>query len=106
MGKYKPMDEAHTQALETRRRNAEARKALREAREAQEKQDKALILEALRAVLQDPEASSEQRIFAVSVLDNMQYYSLVPHALKYKGSDALIKDFARRVEAAQEAETN
>lgn len=90
---------------ETRRRNAEARKALREAREAQETQDKALVANAMRAVLQDPEASSEQRIFATAVLDNMQYYFLVPHALKYKGSDALIKDFARRVEAAQQKDT-
>ena len=93
-----------TEQLERRRANMEARKAAREAREAQEKADKALVLETLRAVLKDPEATTEQRIFAVSVLDNIQHYYLVPYDVKHpgEGSDALIADFAKRMEAYQE----
>ena len=93
-----------TQALTTRQRNKEARAAARAEREAQEKADKALVLEALRGVLQDPSATAEQRIFAVSVLDSIQHYYLVPYGVKHPGkdSDALIADFAKRMEAYQE----
>ena len=98
------MDKAHTQAQITRQRNKEARAAARAEREAQEKADKALVLAALRAVLQDPEATTEQRLYAVAVLDNMQHYYIVPYNVKHpgKGSDALIADFAKRMEAYQE----
>lgn len=97
------MDRVHEQAQITRQRNKEARAAARAEREAQEKADKALVLEALRAVLKDPEATTEQRNFAVSVLDNMQHYYLVPYDVKHPGkdSDALIADFAKRMEAYQ-----
>ena len=93
-----------TEQLERRRANMEARKAAREAREAQEKADKTLVLAALRAVLKDPEATTEQRLCAVAVLDNMQHYYIVPYNVKYPGdgSDALIADFAKRMEAYQE----
>lgn len=98
------MDE---QAKITRQRNKEIRAAARVEREAQEKADKALVLEALRAVLKDPEATTEQRIFAVAVLDNMQHYYLVPYNVKHarKGRDALIADFAKRMEAYQEKDS-
>lgn len=98
------MDKAHTQAQITRQRNKEARAAARAEREAQEKADKALVLEALRGVLRDPNATAEQRIFAVAVLDNMQHYYLVPYGVKHPGkdSDALIADFAKRMETYQE----
>lgn len=91
-------------ALETRRRNAATRKARREALDAERRQDKALVLAALRTVLQDPEATTEQRLYAVAVLDNMQHYYIVPYNVKHpgKGSDALIADFAKRMEAYQE----
>lgn len=93
-----------TEQLERRRANMEVRKAAREAREAQEKADKALVLETLRAVLKDPNATAEQRLYAVAVLDNMQHYYLVPYGVKHpgKGSDALMADFAKRIEAYQE----
>ena len=93
-----------TEQLERRRANMEARKAAREAREAQEKADKTLVLAALRAVLKDPEATTEQRLCAVAVLDNMQHYYIVPYNVKHPGkdSDALIADFAKRMEAYQE----
>lgn len=95
------MDE---QAKTTRQRNKELRAAARAEREAQEKADKALVLEALRAVLKDPEATAEQRIFAVSVLDSMQHYYLVPYDVKHPGKDSgeLIAEFARKLEAHQE----
>lgn len=98
------MDMMHEQAQITRQRNKAIRAAARAEREAQEKADKALVLEALRAVLKDPASTSEQRIFAVSVLDNMQHYYIVPYKVKYpgEGSDALIADFAQRMKAYQE----
>jgi hypothetical protein len=77
------MDESHKT---TRERNKAARDARRAAREAEERQDKALVLDALRAVLKDPEATTEQRLYAVAVLDNMQYYRFVPYGVKYRGA--------------------
>lgn len=75
----KPMTEA--EKAERRAKMAE-RKALRDAhqkeRDAQRKQDEALVLDAMRAVLKDPEATSAQRIYAVAVLENMQYYHFAP----------------------------
>lgn len=94
------MDKSHTQAQEARKRNAEARKAQRAAQAAEQERDKALILDALRAVLQDPEATTDQRLYAVAVLDKMKYYNFATH-----DSDALIADFAKRVEAAQKKDT-
>ena len=93
-----------TEQLERRRANMEARKAAREAREAQEKADKTLVLAALRAVLKDPEATTEQRIFAVAVLDSMGHYGFVPYDVKHPGKDSneLIAEFARKLEAYQE----
>lgn len=92
--------------IQRRERMAErkaARDAQRARRDAEERADKSLMLEALRAVLRDPEATTEQKIFAVTVLDNVQHYSLVPYSVKHPGtdSDALIADFAKRLEAYQ-----
>lgn len=96
------MDESHKKAQSTREHNKEARAAARAEREAQEKQDKALVLAALRAVLKDPEATTEQRIFAVAVLDSMEYYGFVPYDVKHPGKDSseLIAEFARKLEAS------
>lgn len=93
-----------TQALTTRQRNKEARAAARAERETQERQDKDLILAALRAVLRDPEATTEQRLYAVAILDNMQHYYIVPYNVKHPGKDcdALIADFVKRMETYQE----
>ena len=85
------------QARATRAANKAKREARRAAQAAERERDKALILDALRAVLQDPEATTEQRLFAVAVLDNF-----VPHDMRH--SDALILDFAKRLEAFQDAE--
>lgn len=69
----------------TRQRNKEARAAARAAQAAAEREDKALVLDALRAVLKDPEATTAQRLYAVAVLDNMQYYHLAPYGVRLTG---------------------
>lgn len=84
-GKCHNMDKAHIQAQITRQRNKAAREAQRAEREAQEKQDRILVLEALRATLKDPEATTAQCLYAVTVLDNMQHYHLVPYGVRYPG---------------------
>ena len=88
---------------ETRRRNAEARRAWREAQAAEREQDKALVLDALRAVLQDPETTAAQRLYAVAVLDKVQGYGFVPHDMR--NDSALVADFARLVKEAQKKYT-
>lgn len=94
------MDEAHKT---TRERNKAARDARRSAREAEERQDKAVVLDALRAVLKDPEATTEQRLYAVAVLDNMlQYYGFVPYGVKYQGSADKVAEFAAALQAKSE----
>ena len=99
------MDKAHEQAQTTRQRNAEARKARQAERYAQEKKDRALVLEALRAVLKDPEATTEQRLYAVAVLDSMESYHFIPYSMKNPGAGKsngeIIADFAKRMEAYQ-----
>ncbi len=71
------------QAKIIRQQNKAAREAARADRAAQEKADKALVLDAMRAVLQDPGAISAQRIYAVAVLENMQYYHFVPYDVRH-----------------------
>ena len=88
------------QARITRQQNKAIRDTARAEREAQEKADKALVLDALRAVLKDPEATAEQRVFAVATLDKMQYYGYVPYGVKYQG-DASIAEFAKELEVFQ-----
>ncbi len=91
------------QARITRQQNKAARDAAAAERAVQQRKDKAIVLDALRGVLQDPEATTEQRIFAVCTLDRMQYYNFVPYGVKpgKMDSDALIADFARKLEAYQ-----
>ena len=93
------MDEAHKT---TRERNKAARDARRAAREAEVRQDKALVLDALRAVLKDPEATTEQRLYAVAVLDNMQYYRFVLYGVKYQGSADRVAEFVSALQAKSE----
>lgn len=97
------MDKSHEQALETRRRNQEARQRQREAQEAEEKADKALVLDALRAVLKDPEATTTQRLYAVAVLDNMKYYHFAPYGVRYTG-DVDITPFKAALQEREETE--
>lgn len=92
-----------TESQITRQRNRAARNAARTEREAQEKADKALVLAALRAVLQNPEATPTQRLYAVAVLDNVLHYHLVPCGVEYPAgpdNDKITADFARQLKAA------
>lgn len=68
-----------------RQQNKALREARRAARAAEEQKDKALVLDALRAVLSDPKATTGQRLYAVAVLDNMQSYHFAPYGMKYPG---------------------
>ncbi len=93
------MDKSYEQAQETRRRNKEARQTQRVAREA----DEALVLEALRAVLKDPEATTAQHLYAVAVLDNMKYYHFAPYGVRYTG-DVDIAPFHAALQEREETE--
>lgn len=64
---------------EERKQRAEARKAAQAEAWQQERADKKLAAEAMRAILQHPDSSPEQLIFAVEVLDGLGHYSLVPY---------------------------
>lgn len=64
---------------EERRERAEARKAARAEAWQQEQADKKLAAAAMRAILQHPDSSPQELIFAVEVLDNLEYYSLIPY---------------------------
>ena len=77
------MTESQKQAQETRRRNKAAKEARERAHRAQEATDKPLMLDALRAVLRNPNSTPAQLIFAVSILDREQHYYLVPYGMKY-----------------------
>ena len=98
-----------TEQLERQRANAEARKAAREAREtarqAAMEQDKPLILEALRATLTATDATAKERLFALTALDEIMGYHIVPYGATRIMRDAdfaAIADFAKRMEAYQE----
>ena len=77
------MTDSQKQAQETRRRNKAAQEARQKEYWAQEAIDKPLMLDALRAVLRNPNSTPAQLIFAVSVLDNVKAYHVVPHGVKY-----------------------
>lgn len=64
---------------EERAARREAKRATEAARREQERADKRLAAEAMRSILQHPDSSPEQLIFAVEVLDSLEHYSLVPY---------------------------
>lgn len=65
----------------------EARKQARMEADAKrmtrEREDKNLVLTAMRSILSDHSATPSQRIYAFAVLDNMQYYHFAPYNLPY-----------------------
>ena len=67
---------------ETRRQRAEERKARRQERWEQEQADKAATVSVLREIRDNPEATTEQKIFAIVALDSMLYYNHIPRELK------------------------
>ena len=97
------MEKSHEKAKTTRERNKALREARKAAEAAAEQKDKPLVLEALRAVLTDPEATTAQRLYAVAVLDNMQGYNFAPYGAKYPGTDKDVATayFAKKLDALQ-----
>ena len=94
---------------EERKARAEARKAADRARWQQEREDRALMLDALRDILKDKTANPGQRLFAVAVLDYAESYHMIPCSMKYpdsKDDTDLIDVRAKLAAAIQSAESN
>lgn len=94
------MTPARERAEATRKANAEAKKQRQAEHAAQEKADRVLILEALRAVLADPAATPSERLYAVAVLDNMQHYYITPYGIDHPARDTHSEADLARLRAA------
>ena len=66
----------------TRKANAAARRAAQDARERKRKDERALVAQAMRGILADPDATSAQLTFAVLTLDDVGDFCLVPYEAK------------------------
>lgn len=77
------MDGAHEKAQETRKKNEQQRREMARQAAAEREADRKAVIEACRGVLEDQRATPEQRIWAVSVLDNVQGHRFVPYSLKF-----------------------
>lgn len=62
-----------------RRERAEARRQAQRERWEQEQQDKERAAQAMREVLDSPDSSPAQKIFALEILDNLKYYRFIPY---------------------------
>ena len=71
---------------EEREARKQARRAADAARWEQEKKDKAIIADALRAVIIDDTATPAQRLYAVACLNYSMGYHIAPYDLKYPDS--------------------
>lgn len=80
------MTESRAKAEATRKANAEARKAEDAKRWAQEQEDRELVLAVMRGVLKDPEATTAQKLYAVSALAYMTGQSFVAYNVPYPGN--------------------
>ena len=67
---------------QARRERAEERKARRREQWERELADRQTAAAAMRSILKNPNSSPDQLIFALTALDNLEYYSLVPSSLK------------------------
>ena len=93
--------ESRAKGEATRKANAEAKAA----RYEQERQDKALVAQAMRGILGDDGATAREKIFAALTLDNIDLADLVPwRAARLYDSDTDTAAFARAVGAITEAE--
>lgn len=84
-------DKSHEKAKITRERNKAYQEARRAAFKAEKEKDRPLVMEALRAILTDDKATAEQRLFAVTALDDMQGYNFIPYRLKHSSSKPTIR---------------
>ena len=65
------MTESRAKGEATRKSNAERRAQWRAETEAQEREDRALVGRAMRQVLNSPEATTREKVFATLTLDNV-----------------------------------
>lgn len=82
---------------EERRERAAKRLADAKARAEVRRQDEALILDAMRALLKNDTATPEQTIFAVAVIDSITYLNAIPSGVAYPGgksAEELRQEFA------------
>lgn len=89
---------------EERKERAAKRLAEAKARAEVRRQDEALILTAMRALLKNEAATPEQTCFAVSVIDNLTYLRAVPSGATYtsgKSAEDLTQEFADLFKQAQ-----
>ena len=88
--------ESRAKGEATRKANAEAKAA----RYEQERQDKALVAQAMRGILGDDGATAREKIFAALTLDNIEIGDLVPwRAARLYDSDTDTAAFKRAVDA-------
>lgn len=90
-GRRQRVDKSHEKAKITRERNKAYQEARRAAFKAEKEKDRPLVMEALRAILTDDKATAEQRLFAVTALDDMQGYNFIPYRLKHSSSKPTIR---------------
>lgn len=81
-----------------------ARKEAQAKRWEQEQKDRALIGEAMRAILADDKSTTRERVFAALTLDNVSVGSLVPWKAA-KLYDVDLGDFKKEVEAFMATQT-
>lgn len=67
---------------ETLERNRETKRKAKELREAEERRDRELAKAAMRAILSDPNATPEQKLDAVEILDNLTHSNIIPYSLQ------------------------
>lgn len=66
----------------TRQRNAAARKAHREQRDQQEREDKMRVARCMRKILDDPDSTANQMIFAALTLHDLSWTFPLPSGAK------------------------
>lgn len=66
----------------TRQRNAAARKARQEQREQQEREDKARVARCMRRIMDDPNSTTDQMIFAALTLHDLSWTFPLPSGAK------------------------
>lgn len=95
---------ARANGEETRRRNAEIRKAARAEQWEQERQDRVIVAAAMRGILMNPEATTRERVFAALTLDSATSGNVVPwRATRLYDSDVDIAAFKEAVDAITKA---
>ena len=91
-----------TEERATRRAERQRHKAERAERE---KQDKALMLAAVREILADDTAKASERLIALSILDSLEMYHVISHALHDSGRELAAFSEILKAATAEESTT-